>query len=119
MLLTFLTLSIPVKSDVQFSMTSLNDNGSNFIFLSKTQLAVDPARRQQLEKVAYLNDNSWTHTKFIKSLFRWPSGKNGGRAVMSAVVRLVHVWFPLITYMKDILSRSTKTNSNRVIEIFS
>ena len=108
MLLTFLTLSIPVKSDVQFSMTSLNDNGSNFIFLSKTQLAVDPARRQQLEKVAYLNDNSWTHTKFIKSLFRWPSGKNGGRAVMSAVVRLVHVWFPLETYVKDILWESKK-----------
>ena len=77
-----------------------NDNGSNFIFLSKTQLAVDPARRQQLEKVAYLNDNSWTHKKFIKSSFRWPSGKNGGRAVMSAVVRLVHVCFPVATYSR-------------------
>ena len=31
---------------------------------------------------------------------------------MSAVVRLVRVWFPLATYVKDILSRSTKINNN-------
>ena len=33
----------------------------------------DP-RRQQLEKVVYLDENSWTHTKLIKPSFRWPSG---------------------------------------------
>ena len=27
-----------------------------------------------LEKVVYLDENSWTHTKLIKPLFRWPSG---------------------------------------------
>ena len=32
---------------------------------------------------------------------------------MSAVVCLVHIWFLLATYVKDILSRSTKTKSNR------
>ena len=37
-------------------------------------------------------------------------------ATMSAVVRLVRIRFLLVTYVKDILSRSTKTNSNRVIE---
>ena len=36
---------------------------------------------------------------------------------MSAVVRLVHVLFPLETYVKYILSQSTKTNSNRVIDL--
>jgi hypothetical protein len=38
---------------------------------------------------------------------------------MSVVVRLVHVWFPIETYMKVILSRSTKTNNNRVIQLYS
>ena len=38
---------------------------------------------------------------------------------MSAVVRLVHVEFPLENFVKDILLQSTKTNSNRVIEFVS
>ena len=38
---------------------------------------------------------------------------------MNAIVRLVHVRFPLETYVKDILSLSTETNSNIVIEFVS
>ena len=41
------------------------------------------------------------------------------QATTSAVVRLVHVGFLLETYVKDILSGSTKTDSNRVRELVS
>ena len=44
------------------------------------------------------------------------SGKWGRQATMSAAVRLVCIRFSLVTYMKDILWQSTKTNSNRFIE---
>ena len=55
---------------------------------------------QQLEKVVNLDENSWTPTKIIiKGSLRW--------ATMSATVQLVHVHFPLATYVKEILSRST------------
>ena len=54
---------------------------------------------RQLEKVVYLDENS----KLIKPLF-----KSGLWATMSAVVRLVHIQFPLETYVKDILLRSRK-----------
>ena len=47
--------------------------------------------------------------------FRWPSCYSRRRATMSAVV--VFGLVPLATYVKDILSRSTKTNSNRIIEL--
>ena len=67
----------------------------------------DPWRRH-LEKVVYLDENSWTQTKLIKPSFIWPSDQSRRWATMSAVVRLVHVQFQLETYMKDIISRSTK-----------
>ena len=65
-------------------------------------------QHQQLEKVVYLDENSWTCTKIIKLSFRWLSGQSRRGATMSAVVHLVHIRFPLKTYLKDILSRSTK-----------
>ena len=58
------------------------------------------------------------HSKILKPSFRWPSIYSGHWATMSAVVRLVHVCFPLATFVKEILSRSTQTKkSNRVIEL--
>ena len=51
-------------------------------------------------------DSQKTHKK---PLFRWPSGKSGFRAIMSAVVCLVHVQFMIATYVKDILLGSTKS----------
>ena len=47
--------------------------------------------------------------------FRWPSGLSGCRATMSAEVRLVHVHFPLATYVKEMLSRSTNTDAGEMI----
>jgi hypothetical protein len=43
----------------------------------------------------YLDENSWTYIKLIKSSFRWPSGYRGRRATMNAPVRLVHIQFRL------------------------
>ena len=65
----------------------------------------------KIEKVVYLDENSWTHTKIIKPLFRWPSGWSRPWATMSAVVHPVHVRLPLEGYVKGILSQSTKNKT--------
>ena len=57
-------------------------------------------------------DSHKTHKAFVQIA-------NAVRATMSAVVCLVYVRLPLATYVKDILSQSTKTNSNGVIEFVS
>ena len=57
-------------------------------------------------------DSHKTHKTFVQM------AKQLEQAAMSAVVHLVHVRFPLETYVKDI-SRSTNKNSNRVIDFVS
>ena len=72
----------------------------------------DP-RRWQLEKVVYLDENSWTHTNlkdFVQMAERLEplSGKNECCSAPSPRSN------PFTTYVKDILSGSTK---NTVTEI--
>ena len=58
-------------------------------------------------------DSHKTHKAFVQMAkqLEQTSGHND-----CSVVRLVCVWFPIATYVKDILLRCTKTNSKRVIE---
>ena len=44
------------------------------------------------------------------------SGKGPFKYYVSMFLASVHVRFPLATYVKDILSRSTKTHNNTVID---
>ena len=75
--------------------------------------------RQQVEKVVNLDENSWTPTIIIikRSLHTDGQAWTGCWATMSAAVRLVHVHFPLATYVKEILSRSTNTASEMITPV--
>ena len=50
-----------------------------------------------------------------KLSFRWPSGQIGCQATKSVAVHLVQVHFPIATYVKEILSRSTNTDAGEMI----